>query len=437
MNSHTRTVSAWSAAALLLACAPPVAAAQTPAAGTDASPPLTWRGALEEALANNPDLTALRGAHAAAQARPSIEKFLMPPMLEVQNFQWPFDTGNPAKAQVMVTMQQEFPGRGKRAGRVAKAEREADVAAHAVAVRARDVLSDVKQAYVELALARQLLALYERSIELTDRVTEAAEAKYAAGRSSQQDVVKGLLERSRVEEAVVTTHEQAAMAVVRLNALLGRDPAASIGAVSMPDDVALPPATVVQEAARSHQADLRAAALETAVVEADIVLAESERRPDYVVQGGYMRMPSETDAWTARVGVTWPKAPWARGRLDAVRAEAVARRDAARANERAVASETARGVQEAYVRAEAADARATLIRTRLLPRTEHVLELARLGYQSDRADFLDIIDAARMNIDMQRDLARAEAERRLAVVALERAAGIELAAVVPVAEGAR
>ena len=48
-------------------------------------------------------------------------------------------------------------------------------------------------------------------------------------------------------------------------------------------------------------------------------LAEQERRPDWMVQGGYMLTPGEAGAWTARVGMTWPTAPWATatvGRLD-------------------------------------------------------------------------------------------------------------------------
>ena len=35
------------------------------------------------------------------------------------------------------------------------------------------------------------------------------------------------------------------------------------------------------------------------------------------MQGGYLLMPSQTNAWLARVGVTWPRAPWSRDKIGA------------------------------------------------------------------------------------------------------------------------
>jgi outer membrane protein TolC len=191
--------------------------------------------------------------------------------------------------------------------------------------------------------------------------------------------------------------------------------------------VVLPPLDVVQSIARERHPELEVPRIQARVASADEAIASSERRPDFLVQGGYMVMPNETNALTARFGITWPTAPWASGRIEAQRREAVARREAARASERALANAVAQQVQEAWVRARAADERAALIRGGLLPQTQHALELARLAYQSDRASFLDVVDAARTMLDVQRDLVQAEGDRWLALVALERAAGTDLA----------
>jgi outer membrane protein TolC len=144
-----------------------------------------------------------------------------------------------------------------------------------------------------------------------------------------------------------------------------------------------------------------------------------------------MRMPSETDALTGRVGLTWPRAPWTRGRAEAMRREAAARRTAAEAGARAMANDLSRLVQEAHARAEAAAARADLIRSRLMPRTQHVLDLTLLGYQADRGDVLDVVDATRAVVDLERDLVQADGARWLAVVALERALGTRLSSLAP------
>src|SRR5262245_53551932 len=57
--------------------------------------PLTLAGAIDEALAKNPELIALRRQFEAARQRPGQERFLMPPTLEAQIWQWPITTLNP------------------------------------------------------------------------------------------------------------------------------------------------------------------------------------------------------------------------------------------------------------------------------------------------------------------------------------------------------
>src|SRR5262245_14972050 len=125
-------------------------------------PPLTLAAAVAEALAQNLDLRALRSQHEAARAAPAQEQFLMPPMFETQIWSWPVTTLNPARTDMyMFTAEQELPGKGKRAARAAVVERDADVAWQQIEVRANEILAEVKHAYVDLGLARELRSLYE------------------------------------------------------------------------------------------------------------------------------------------------------------------------------------------------------------------------------------------------------------------------------------
>ena len=76
-------------------------------------PPLTLDAALDEALAKNPTLIALRKQFEAARLRPAQERFLMPPTFEAQIWQWPISTLNPAGTNMyMFTAGQDLPGRG-------------------------------------------------------------------------------------------------------------------------------------------------------------------------------------------------------------------------------------------------------------------------------------------------------------------------------------
>ena len=386
--------------------------------------PLSLGGAVDESLASNTALAAATAASRAAAQRPDIERYLMPPMAEVQVFQWPINTANPLNAQVMVGAEQQFPGRGKRALRVARGEEEASMVANRVAVETVRVTADVKEAYVQVFTARRLLDFFDEAVGLVRQLGEAAELKYTTGKITQQDVVKALVERIRLEREIVMVTEQARMAEARLNTLLGRASDAPVGPLAFPDTSLLPPLDVAQRIASRQQPMLQDPVIEGRLADADLKVIASERRPDWVVQGGFMMMPGEWNAVTARVGLTWPSAPWSVKRLAAQRREAEGRRDAAQASSRALATQTAQMVQEAWVRATSAAERGTLIESGLLPRAEHTLELARLGYQADRASFLDVVDTARAVIDIRRDLVQADADRQLAIVALERAMGV-------------
>jgi outer membrane protein TolC len=139
-----------------------------------------------------------------------------------------------------------------------------------------------------------------------------------------------------------------------------------------------------------------------------------------------MLMPRHAGAWTASAGITWPNAPWSRGRLDAKKAEATAEVEAARARQQAMESQVRLAVQEAYVRATSAQERAALLRTSVLPQSEQTLEVSRIAYQADRVDFLALIDNQRMLLEAQLGYYRALSDREQAMADLERATGRDL-----------
>src|SRR5215472_18785050 len=103
---------------------------------------------IQEALDRNPDLSVLRDQIAVARQRPGQEQALMPPMLEAQVWQWPINTLNPANTNMyMFMVGQEFPGRGKRDARAAVAGKDIALAEADVTIRARQIVSEIRQAY--------------------------------------------------------------------------------------------------------------------------------------------------------------------------------------------------------------------------------------------------------------------------------------------------
>jgi outer membrane protein, heavy metal efflux system len=409
----------------LMAVAVGLAAVAPPAAAQEAQQPLTLQAALDEALTSNPELIALRARLEADRRRPAQERYLMPPMLEAQIWQWPLDRINPAGATYMFEAQQAIPGRGKRALRERLRAAEVEAGAAAIPVRARDIVRDVKQTYAEIFVARKAVAVTRETVDLLRQIAEGTQVRYAAGRGSQQDILKAVVEITRLHEEQVMFVEQARMAEARLNTLLGRDPGLPVGTLAEPqEEVALPPVADLLRLAIERQPELAMRMAEIAAAEAAVDVVRSERRRDYFVRGGYMLMPGEAGAFTAGVGITWNNAPWSRGRNDLAEEEARLAVQASRAGYDAAVSALRLMVQEASIRVEAAAQRAALLRTSLMPQSSQALEVSRLGYQADRGEFLDIIDNQRMLAAARLGYYRALADLERARADLDRAVGL-------------
>jgi cobalt-zinc-cadmium efflux system outer membrane protein len=393
-------------------------------AGAQESAPLSLQGALDEALSRNPELLALRARLESDRRRPAQERFLMPPMLEAQIWQWPLTRVSPAGATYMFEAQQAFPGRGKRALRERLVAAGVEVEAAAIPVRARDIVGDIKRTYAELFVARKAIEVADDTIALLRQVADATQIRYAAGRSAQQDVLKAVVEITRLHEEKLTLVEGARMAEARLNTLLARDPSAPVGALQEPaEESPLPPVAELQRMAVERQPELAMARAEIAREEAAVAVVRSERKADYFVRGGYMLMPGDAGAFTAGVGITWNNAPWTRGRNVLAEDEARLRVAAAKAGYDAAVNGLRLMVQEAVIRVESAAARAALLRTSLVPQSTQALDVSRIGYQSDRGDLLAIIDNQRMVAAAQLGYFRALADLEQARADLERAIG--------------
>jgi outer membrane protein TolC len=406
---------------LVLACV--AAAWPFPAAAQEPPPePLTLNAALDEALQRNPDLAALRREYDAALAVPAVSRYLDPPSFEAQIWGWPVTTLNPIRTDMyMLTMGQMLPGRGKRAARAAVAGLDADVERREITVRANTILDEVRQTFAALQLARDTLVIYERQVPVLRDLADAATVQYASGRGEQHHTITPLVELTRLQSDAITWRTRARTEEVRLNALLGRP-------VDQPVEPLLPmvvtaiPFDAVTAALELHPA-MALVAAEIAREEAELARLEGERRPDFVVGGGYMLMPGDAGAWTARAGITWPNAPWSRKRLDAEITAQTRRVAAAFARRDAIASGIRRSVQEAQVQIDAARQRAELISTTLLPHVEHALEVSQAGYRTGRAAFGDVIEAQRMVLDVGVQYAEARSAVALALARLDLAMG--------------
>ncbi len=395
--------------------------------GVDESP-LTLEDAIQRALERNPRLVALHRQVEAVRQRPVQAQALPPPRAEVRIWRWPVTTLDPRRVDMyMLTLDQALPGPGKRRLRAELAASDVELAQAALAAETRAVIDEVAAAYAELRLARRAVDLHRASVALLHQFADISQAKYASGRFAQHDVLKAVLELSALHNDLVALEARVTAAQATLNALLDDPPDRPIGALVEPRArVALPALADLERLALERSPALQEARAAVERAERELAVAHVERKPDLMVTGGYFYSPLGEDGWAASIGVTWPGAPWAKAGIAARVEDARQQLEVARARLRTVENAVRRAVHEVYARVQAAQAQADLLRTTILPESNHTLEVTRIAYQSDRVDFLALIDSQRALLDAQLEYVRALTLRDQALAELERVAGFDI-----------
>jgi outer membrane protein, heavy metal efflux system len=316
--------------------------------------------------------------------------------------------------------EQQLPGRGKRAARVAVAEREADLSRQQIDARATQIVGEIRQAYVDVAFTRERFAVYARQARVLEQLADTAASRYAAGVGPQHHTVTTVVELAVLERQRLDSDRETRLAEARLNTLLGRPVSQPVEALET-----ISPAGVAdaEQLALLRHPDVALVAAGVAREEAELARLRGERRPDFVIGGGYMLQPGDAGAWTARGGLTWPNAPWARGRLNAEIEVQSKRVDAVKARGQVVAAQRREAVRGAALRIEAAERQSRLIDSTVLPQIEHAFELSRLAYAAGEGDFTEVLETRRMLLATELDQVEARAELARARAELETAAG--------------
>lgn len=420
---------------LLTIVLPAVAAAQgaPPAPGNQAAQdvPFDFAAAtldrqelISAVLARNPELAAAGWAIEAARAR-AREVRELPNLTVSYGFApaSPFvsDTRYGQVAQVSQTL----PWPGTLARRGEEADALAAASAGDLEVLRRELALAAAQAFDDYHYAERALAINGEHLELLREFQQVATARYAAGLAPQQAPLAAELEIAQLEhrEIVLVTDRRALLAYI--NALLHRDPRASIPPPSA-DAAAIPePAGVALdeliEVARARRPELAAARARVLAGETAVRLAHLEGRPAFQPMTSFNSLWGEgAYRWTVTLGVSLPI--W-RDRIHA----GVARAESAVSERRqrlvALEDRIATDVSTAVDRFEESRHVVALHETRLLPAARDQTAAARIAFETGQVDFLAVIEAERRLRDVELGLAgsRAEALRRFAT--LRRALG--------------
>jgi outer membrane protein TolC len=440
------TFAAVGGAATLVAAAQPLAAQtvddtidlQPAAALAGAAETAEVRALLEEVIAANPDLAAARRRAAAAAARPAQASALPDPTAGATAFVLPPETRAGAQ-RLAANVSQGLPwpgtlrlrGKAAEAGALAAAER-AEALALARVTTARRLLA--RLAYVDAALV-----VVDEDVDTLDEFEQLARTRYETGGGPSQSVVKLQAEITRAGTRRLELRARRAALVAELNALRDRRADAPVPAVRL----APPPALALERPALRARAlelrpELAAAAASVKQAATEIDLAELAFKPGFNVGLTYALVerrddlpagaPPVPDAGDDVIGVTaMVTLPIWRDKLRAGVREAVAERQVAEQQARALRSEIQAQLDDLLDRIPLIAEQWELFDTVLLPQARESLRSAKFGYETGRQDVLDLLDAERVLLETRLGAQRALADLRVALVDLEGTVGAPLA----------
>ena len=392
--------------------------------------PLSVDEAVAAALESNPDIRAGVRRLSLAQLKTGTARSLDDPMLMMRDWDTPLRRPwDLNQAQIMVSIQQTFPSRLKRDQRARLAQDDAGVAAFDLETLRQEVSVEVRKLCIGLMRNADEARLQARQSSLLKEALAAALAEYTTGKAPQADVLRAQMALTRLNEQLIELDEERDNGRAQLNALMGRPPEEAIEiAGSYTGPAAIPSNEELEHAAIEHRPELAALRAQIAKSRDEGKLTRLAMKPDFTVGLGYMLMPTGSLARNAYMGEVSMNLPWLnRERHEGEAKQADAATDVSQAELDARASTVFLEIRQAQIEVLAAEKRVKLYRDTLLPQAEASFKASTAAYQNNRAEFMSLIDAQNLLLDIQTATYKASAATDEGMAQLERAIGAPIA----------
>jgi outer membrane protein, heavy metal efflux system len=358
----------------------------------------TVEGLIAEARAMSPELAVSALTAEAALSRAQGAGTLPDPTFRVQLKDIDRARGSVEPTRVNridYTVEQEFPLWGKRdlARSVAAAGAAQSVAGRDQA--ALDLVAAVKSAfsdYYGAYEAGQITTDIKRTLDL---MAQVAQRRYEQGVGTQQDAILASVEAAHLQTELLRRDADRRRAAARLNALLNRPVDAPLALpTTLPTAPAVDALNLKDLVARLDRANPMLKAQDAAIEAAagTQALAKKSWYPDVAVGLSVVDQNRRWQGYEAMVSVKIPlNGTLRRAEIGAATAEL----GAARSRRDAVAARTREQLEAAFLNFDEAQRIAVVLHETHIPQTELALKSAVAGYQQNRIDLLNLLEAQR------------------------------------------
>jgi cobalt-zinc-cadmium efflux system outer membrane protein len=315
---------------------------------------------------------------------------------------------------------------GRIGAATSQAEKEREVAAVAYVWRRREILSDVKRAFLGLLASRRTAELARETRDLAKTLNDVTNERFKAQAIPEMELLKSAVNLAKSDVDLKLAEKDHAVALKTLHARMGM--------VDFPQDkfsgVLASRYTVPSLEALRGQVTTIHPLLEGAVkareaAEFQLSLARSERIPDIGLEitAG---VDSANDG-IIQAGIAIPLPLFNRNQAKIAAAEA--RIQQAEFKLQAVKNDLVLRLTEAYRNFTAAQERVTVYTDEIMPKAQKALDQTNEGYRQGKFGYLDVLDSQRTLAEAKIAYAAALADLNLSAAELEKLTGMRLEAV--------
>ena len=401
--------------AQLLPTAPALGQSANGVEQIEAATPLTLQKAVALALEANLDLTvaqreieAVEGQVIQGRVRPNPE---LAYSLE--------DQRTPTRTQsVQINLPIELGG--KRAARIAAAERGRDVAVEELNTRRVEIRAAVVAAFFEALAAQDRTALAQDSVDLARQATDAVAKRVTAGKVSPVEETKARVAEAGVRVELAQAQSEQRSARARLASLLGANPPRFTQVAGSVDDLPNVPSLDDIQQRLSASSALRRAQLE---IERRRSLADVERSKqtaDVTVSLGVKR-PNELARNQLMLGISVPLPLFDRNQGNLL--EALKREDKARDELQALNLRLSTEVLQARERLASVRGEIDILQREVLPGAKSAYDAATVGFGYGKFNYLEVLDAQRTYFAAKSQYLKALADAHRAAADMDRVIG--------------
>lgn len=350
---------------------------------------------IQELHKANPDLGAAKKRFEAALTRPSQEGALPDPRITAgwisNGYPWPGSgLGAEATSNIGFQLAQEFPYPGKLALKSGMAHKEADSEAQMYRAKKLGLIAQLKDRFYELRLTYEAIDLLRRNQQLLQQLAKVANARYAAGKAMQQDVIKAEIEVSILDTRLVILEQKKRTLSSEINSMLNRPVDTQLGRPEPVVDIpSLEPISSLQAAANQASPVLRSQQSLIDNRQLGVQAARKEYYPDFDVMSGYYNQGAMKPMWEFKVQIKIPLYYWRKQRYGLE--EASLRLNEAQRTYRSIQQDLSYRIRDRYLKAEAARKLLDLYSKRIVPQSEMALESSLASYVTGGVDFLTVL----------------------------------------------